>query len=197
MNPAAPVRPLPHPDARPDDAVALTRWLVACLGRCEDEQRADAIRQELVLANLLLAQRIARRYQRRGIAAEDLRQVAHAGLVGAAERFDPARDTDFPSYAGAVVRGSLRWHFAERGLVLRTSPGDLDHDLLDPADGRSSPPPAAPYPAPRARRGWDQRVRDNLAAWEVAARGRVRRVRGTRRILTRLADALGRRRGAD
>ena len=46
---------------------------------------------EVIVLNMGLAEAIASRYRRRGIAVEDLRQVAYLALTRAAQRFDPAR----------------------------------------------------------------------------------------------------------
>src|SRR5690348_3468087 len=61
----------------------------------------------------------AKRYRGRGIATEDLDQVAYLGLVKAVRAFDPALGHDFLSFAVPTIRGELRRHFRDLGWALR------------------------------------------------------------------------------
>jgi len=72
-----------------------------------------------VRQHLPLAHRIARRYAGRGIATDDMQQVAAEGLVKAARHFDPARGTTFASYAVPSITGELRRHFRDHGWWVR------------------------------------------------------------------------------
>ena len=74
---------------------------------------------ELVLAHLGVATGIARRYRNRGIAVDDLEQVARLGLVKAAHSFDPTRRNDFLAYAVPTIRGEVRKHFRDHGWMVR------------------------------------------------------------------------------
>ena len=58
-----------------------------------------AAREALVERFLPLARQLARRYQRAGEPLDDLVQVASLGLLKAIDRFDPARETAFSSFA--------------------------------------------------------------------------------------------------
>jgi RNA polymerase sigma-B factor len=84
---------------------------------------SDAVDREardaLVTAHLPLARQLAGWYAGRGQAREDLVQVAYLGLVLAAERFDPAHGTAFPSFAVPTVLGELRRHFRDHAWDLR------------------------------------------------------------------------------
>ena len=54
---------------------------------------------------------LARRYHRSSEPLDDLEQVASCGLLGALQRFDPHRGTDFCAYAAASIDGELkRYH---------------------------------------------------------------------------------------
>ena len=86
----------------------LFRRLAACQG-CE---RA-AVRQELVLAWMPMARRLARRYRDRGEFAEDLEQVAAVGLIKAVDGFDPALGHAFATYAVPTIDGELKRHFRD------------------------------------------------------------------------------------
>lgn len=74
---------------------------------------------QVVLANLSVADGLARRYSGRGISLQDLVQVARLGLVLAARRFDPDLGSDFLSFAVPTIRGELKRHFRDRGWVVR------------------------------------------------------------------------------
>lgn len=89
--------------------------------------RADA--DALVEQYVPLARRVATRYVGRGEPVEDLVQVAMLGLVKAAQRFDPARGTDFPRYAVPTILGELRRHFRDSCWAVRV-PRDLQELTL-------------------------------------------------------------------
>src|SRR5262245_6058447 len=81
-------------------------------------ERAD-IEDRVVRLNLTVASDVARRYRGRGVAADDLDQVAQLGLVKAVKGFDPGRSTDFLSFAVPTVRGELRRYFRDNGWAVR------------------------------------------------------------------------------
>jgi RNA polymerase sigma-B factor len=82
-----------------------------------------AERQELldqvVTSHLSVATAIAARYRTRGIAAEDLQQVACLALVKAARGYDPEVGHDFLSYAVPTIRGEIKRHFRDLGWMVR------------------------------------------------------------------------------
>jgi RNA polymerase sigma-B factor len=83
-----------------------------------------AARDALVERFLPLARQLARRYQRAGEPLDDLVQVASLGLLKAIERFDPARETAFSSFAVPTILGELKRHFRDKGWSVRV-PRDL------------------------------------------------------------------------
>jgi RNA polymerase sigma-B factor len=83
-----------------------------------------AAREALVERFLPLARQLARRYQRGGEPLDDLVQVASLGLLKAIDRFDPARDTAFSSFAVPTILGELKRHFRDKGWSVRV-PRDL------------------------------------------------------------------------
>ncbi|MBI2244610.1 MAG: SigB/SigF/SigG family RNA polymerase sigma factor [Nocardioides sp.] len=83
----------------------------------DDERRR--IRDEIVRLNMGVASDCARRYRQRGIATEDLDQVAYLGLVKAVRGFEPGRGHDFLSFAVPTIRGEVRRHFRDLGWALR------------------------------------------------------------------------------
>jgi len=74
---------------------------------------------EVVSINLPVARDIARSYRGRGIADDDLDQVASLGLVKAVRAFDPTLGDDFLSFAVPTLRGELRRHFRDAGWTVR------------------------------------------------------------------------------
>jgi RNA polymerase sigma-B factor len=83
-----------------------------------------AAREQLVTRFLPLARQLARRYQRGGEQLDDLVQVASLGLLKAIDRFDPARETAFSSFAVPTILGELKRHFRDKGWAVRV-PRDL------------------------------------------------------------------------
>ena len=73
---------------------------------------------------LPLARQLARRYQRGGEPLDDLIQVASLGLLKSIDRFDPARETAFSSFAVPTILGELKRHFRDKGWSVRV-PRDL------------------------------------------------------------------------
>lgn len=87
------------------------------------EATSDAERRELedeiVRLNMRVASDCAKRYRGRGIASDDLDQVAYVGLVKAVRGFDPGRGLDFLVFAVPTIRGELRRHFRDLGWTVR------------------------------------------------------------------------------
>jgi RNA polymerase sigma-B factor len=99
-------------DVRPGDqdaAAEVERWLQAYA-----ISRDPVLREQIILAYLGLADRLAGRYRRsRGSTPEDLIQTARAGLVAAIDRYDPDYGTPFAPYAVACVVGELKRHLRD------------------------------------------------------------------------------------
>ena len=83
------------------------------------EEQAHQIRDEIIRLNMGVASDCARRYRGRGVATEDLDQVAYLGLVKAVQGFDRSRGFDFLSFAVPTIRGEVRRHFRDLGWALR------------------------------------------------------------------------------
>ena len=83
------------------------------------ETRDRAIRDELIEAHLRLAEHLARRFANRGVALDDLIQVAALGLVKAVERFEPDRGLEFSTFATPTIVGELKRHFRDKGWAVR------------------------------------------------------------------------------
>ena len=86
-------------------------------------------REQLAERFLPLARQLARRYQRADEPLDDLVQVASLGLLKAIDRFDPAREVAFSSYAVPTILGELKRHFRDRTWSVRV-PRDLQELAL-------------------------------------------------------------------
>jgi RNA polymerase sigma-B factor len=80
-------------------------------------------RDQLVQRLLPLAKRMARRYRRSDEPLDDLVQVATLGLIKAIDRFDPARETAFSSYAVPTMLGELKRYFRDNGWAVHVPRG--------------------------------------------------------------------------
>jgi len=76
-------------------------------------------REKIVQRCLPLADHIARRFEGRGEARDDLVQVARVGLVNAVNRFDVDAGSDFASYAVPTIMGEVRRHFRDNGWSVK------------------------------------------------------------------------------
>lgn len=79
----------------------------------------NAIIDEVIVINTSVARAIASRYANRGIALEDLEQVAYVALVRAAHKFDGRLAEDFLVYAVPTIRGEVKRYFRDHGWTVR------------------------------------------------------------------------------
>src|SRR5436309_630479 len=82
-------------------------------------EEREAARAELIRANLRFAFSIAKQYQHRGIALEDLVSEANAGLVRAADKYDPDVGVNFISYAVWWIRQALHSAVQRQGRTVQ------------------------------------------------------------------------------
>jgi len=75
--------------------------------RCEAERDEIARLREVVLSNLGLVVRIARRYEGLGLPFQDLVHEGVLGLFRAADRYDPRRGFRFATYARWWIREAM------------------------------------------------------------------------------------------
>src|SRR3954470_9273418 len=114
------------PDRRPatqaypeTDRSETTARLLRQIHETDDQREKEALRAEVVVLNMGVARAIAHRYRQRGLAEEDLVQVAYVGLVKAVNGFDPSHERDFLSYAVPTVTGEVKRHFRDFGWTVR------------------------------------------------------------------------------
>lgn len=81
--------------------------------RAGDERARDRLVRDL----MPMAERVARRFAGTQHPVEDLTQVAGIGLLKAVERFDPAHDAAFATYAHALMTGEIRRHIRDSRMV--------------------------------------------------------------------------------
>ncbi|HEY2156447.1 MAG TPA: RNA polymerase sigma factor RpoD/SigA [Isosphaeraceae bacterium] len=97
--------------------------LLSAEDECELARRisvGDAeARDHLVRANLRLVVAIARGYQRRGLAMDDLVAEGNLGLMRAAEGFDVEFGVRFTTYASYWIKQSIRRALQNQGRYLR------------------------------------------------------------------------------
>lgn len=77
------------------------------------------LRNELVEEHRDLADYFVTRYSRRGVAAEDLRQLALLAIIHAVERFDPEVGVAFSTFASRTIEGELKRYFRDRTWSVR------------------------------------------------------------------------------
>jgi RNA polymerase sigma-B factor len=74
---------------------------------------------EIVTLHMGVARSIAVRYRDRGVALDDLVQVAYLGLTKAARGFDPEHGGTFLAYAVPTITGEVRRYFRDHAWQVR------------------------------------------------------------------------------
>ncbi|MGH3412036.1 MAG: sigma-70 family RNA polymerase sigma factor [Marmoricola sp.] len=111
----------PAPEAR-GAASHRGRLTASCLQRAaeaSDPELRQRMLDRVMVLNMGVARRIASRFRRRGVALEDLEQVAYLALVRAVQDFDAGAGHDFLDYAVPTIRGELKKHFRDHGWMIR------------------------------------------------------------------------------
>lgn len=84
--------------------------------RATGDRRA---RNEIVELHRDVAEYYVKRYSRRGVPADDLRQVSLLTILRAVDRFDPEHGVEFSTFASRTVDGELKRYFRDRTWTVR------------------------------------------------------------------------------
>lgn len=77
------------------------------------------LRDRLFEAYLPLCKMVANKFTGRGVARDDLEQVAGIALLKALERYEPERGFRFVTYAVPTMTGDIRNYLRDKGSVMR------------------------------------------------------------------------------
>ena len=88
---------------------------LALIGRAHqgDKEARDTLFKE----NTGLIYSAARRFLGRGVEMEDLFQIGSIGLLKAVDKFDPAFDVKFSTYAIPMIIGEMKRFFRDDGMI--------------------------------------------------------------------------------
>ena len=88
---------------------------LALIGRAHqgDKEARDTLFEE----NTGLIYSVARRFLGRGVEMEDLFQIGSIGLLKAVDKFDPAFEVKFSTYANPMILGELKRFFRDDGMI--------------------------------------------------------------------------------
>ena len=80
-------------------------------------QGDKAARDTLIEENIGLVWSIVRRFRNRGVETEDLFQIGSIGLIKAVDKFDPAYQVQFSTYAVPMIAGEIRRFLRDDGML--------------------------------------------------------------------------------
>src|SRR5262245_66260589 len=87
--------------------------------RATNDAAREEARSQLIRANLRFAFSVAKQYQNRGVPLGDLVSEANAGLVRAADKYDPDVGVNFISYAVWWIRQALHSAVQRQGRTVQ------------------------------------------------------------------------------
>lgn len=93
--------------------------LARAMRRATTDEAREQARSELIRANLRFAFSVAKQYQNRGVPLGDLVSEANAGLVRAADKYDPDVGVNFISYAVWWIRQALHSAVQRQGRTVQ------------------------------------------------------------------------------
>jgi len=97
----------------------LTDELLLRAHQTDDELERQRLHDEVVILNLCVARSLAGRFYHRGIAEDDLDQVAYLALVKSVRGYDPTRGDHLLVYAVPTITGEIKRHFRDCGWAIR------------------------------------------------------------------------------
>ncbi|GAA2155038.1 RNA polymerase sigma factor SigF [Kitasatospora kazusensis] len=115
---ASPALPLPRIDdpgaVSPADARELSRELFKRLREVEEGTREYSyVRGTLIELNMALVRFAARKFSNRSEPMDDIIQVGTVGLIKAIDRFDPALEFEFTTFALPTITGEIKRFFRD------------------------------------------------------------------------------------
>jgi RNA polymerase sigma-B factor len=96
-----------------------TAELFARAANATSDEEYETLINEVIVINMCVAEAIVSRFRTRGIAEEDLAQIAYLALTRAAQKFDLSQDRDFLSYAVPTMTGEIKRYFRDHGWMIR------------------------------------------------------------------------------
>uniref|UniRef100_UPI0030F47FF2 SigB/SigF/SigG family RNA polymerase sigma factor n=1 Tax=Streptomyces sp. GSL17-111 TaxID=3121596 RepID=UPI0030F47FF2 len=136
------------------DARDLTRLFIDRLQTLEEgTPEYQYARNTLIEINLSLVRYAARRFRNRAAETEDMIQVGTIGLIKAIDRFDPAREVEFTTFAVPYIMGEIKRFFRDTSWSVRVPRRlqELRIDLAKAGDQLSQRLGRAPTTAELAR----------------------------------------------
>lgn len=107
------------PSSSYGETADLTARLLGRLHETTDSEEREQLVNQVVVLNMSVANAIASRYSSRGVALEDLRQVAYVALLRATRNYDITTGHHFLSYCVPTIRGEIRRYFRDQGWMVR------------------------------------------------------------------------------
>jgi RNA polymerase sigma-B factor len=109
--------------ATDEERATRTAELLRRAAETTDEAERRLLHDEVIVLNMVVANSIAGKYRGRGIANDDLTQVAYIGLCKAVRAYDHTFGKDFLAYAVPTIRGEVKRHFRDHGWMVRPPRG--------------------------------------------------------------------------
>ncbi|MEJ3651445.1 SigB/SigF/SigG family RNA polymerase sigma factor [Actinomycetes bacterium KLBMP 9759] len=152
-----------------DDYAHLAPLLRKLAATAPDDPERKVLRDQLVTGYLPVVQHIARRFAGRGQPTDDLEQAGTIGLIGAVDRYEPGRGSDFLAFAIPTITGEIRRYFRDHTWMMRVPRRlrDLQSSVHAATDTLSHELGRAPRPSELAAR-LDLSVDEVLEALDAA-----------------------------
>jgi RNA polymerase sigma-B factor len=145
----------------------LTRKLLLARKTCAVATERERLLAQVVLLNLPLVHEVAARFSGRGIADEDLEQIAALGLLKALHAFRPDEERSFLAFAVPTVSGELKRYFRDAAWLVRI-PRRL-HEILVELERGEAGPGSVTGRLDHSRREVDEALRARACRYGVPA----------------------------
>ncbi|WP_344172535.1 sigma-70 family RNA polymerase sigma factor [Kribbella lupini] len=145
----------------------MTRKLLQARETSADPAERERLLAEAVLLNLPLAREVAARFSGRGIADDDLEQIAALGLLKALHAFRADDGRSFLAFAVPTVSGELKRYFRDAAWLVRI-PRRL-HEVLVELERIETAPESAEGRLDHSRWEVDEALRARACRYGVPA----------------------------